>query len=68
MYCLPKMHNTPIGARVIDASMNCSTKPLSNVISKVFKMTFNHVESFHRKSLAEKSLSEVINFVFKTKT
>ena len=41
MYWLPKMHKTK----------NCSTKPLSDVISKVFKMIFNHVESFHGKCL-----------------
>ena len=30
-------------------SKNCSTKHLSDVISKIFKMIFNHVESFYRK-------------------
>ena len=50
MYWLPKMHKTPIGGRFIVALKDCSTKPLSGVISKVFKMIFNHVESFHRKS------------------
>ena len=29
-------------------SKNCSTKCLSDMISKVFEMTFKHVESFHR--------------------
>ena len=51
MYWLTKMHKTPIGARFIVASKNCSTKPLSDVTSKVFKMIFHHVESFPRKSL-----------------
>ena len=51
MYWLPKMYKTPIGARFIVASKNCSTKPLPYIISKVFKMVFNHVESFYRKSL-----------------
>ena len=51
MYWLPNMHKTPTGARFILASKNCSTTPLSDGISKVFKMVFNHVESFHRKSL-----------------
>ena len=50
MYWLPKMHKTPIGARYIVASKHCSNKPLAKVVSKVFKMIFNHVESFHKKS------------------
>ena len=49
MYCWPKMYKIT-GARFIVASKNCSTKPLSDVISKVLKMTFNYVESFHRIS------------------
>ena len=42
---------TPTGARFTVASKNCSTKPLSNVIFKVFKIIFNHVERFHRKKI-----------------
>ena len=49
MYWLPKMHKTPIGARFIVASNNCSAKPPSDTISKIFKMIFNTVESFHNK-------------------
>ena len=45
------MHKTTIGDRFIVASENESTKPLFDVISKVFKMIFDHVESFHRKNL-----------------
>ena len=47
---LPKMHNTPVGATFIVAPYYCSTNPLSDVISKVFIMAFNTVESFHNKS------------------
>ena len=77
MYWLPNMHKIPVGGRFIVGSRNCSTKPLSDMISKVFKMIFNHVESFHRKSLFYtyfknnlliKVLSEDMNFVFKSKT
>ena len=50
MYWIPKMHKNPIGARFIVASKNCSTKTLSKVVSKVFKMLFSHVERFHKKS------------------
>ena len=50
MYWLPKLHKAPIGARFINASKNCSTKPLSVVISKTFKMLFKHVENFYNIS------------------
>ena len=49
MYWLPKMHKRPIGVRFIVFSKKYSTKPLSDVIYKVLKMIFNHVESFHEK-------------------
>ena len=45
------MHKKPIGCRFIIASKNCSTKPLTKVISFVFKMIFNTIISFHNKSL-----------------
>ena len=51
MYSSPKLHKTLTGARFIVASKSCNTKPLSYVICEVSKMIFNHVESFHRKSL-----------------
>ena len=44
------MHKTPIGARFIVASNYCSTKPLSDTTSKLFKMILNTVESFHTQS------------------
>ena len=50
MYCFPKLHKTPIGDRFIIASKNFGTKPLSCVISKVFKMLSKRVENFHNKS------------------
>ena len=49
MYWLPKIHKTPVGARFIVASYYCSNNPLSDTISKNFKMIFNAVESFHKK-------------------
>ena len=51
MHWLSKMNKTPIGAKFLVASYNCSAKPLSGVISNVFKLTFNHVKIFHRKNL-----------------
>ena len=50
IYWLPKLHKTSIGAKFIIASKNCSTKPLSGVISKIFKMLFKHVENFHNNN------------------
>ena len=52
MYWLPKMHKTPVGARLSVASYYCSTNPLSDTISKIFIMVFNTVESFHNKSFS----------------
>ena len=49
MYWLPKIHKTPVGARFIVASYYCSTNPLSDTISKNFKIIFNTSESFHKK-------------------
>ena len=45
------MHKPPFGARFTVASRNGSPKPLSDMIFKVLKMVFNHVEGFHRKRL-----------------
>ena len=50
MYWMPKMHYTPSRARFIVASAQCSTKPISNVTSKLYKKIFQQIESFHRKS------------------
>ena len=43
MYWLQMMHKNPIGCRVVIASKNCSTKPLTQVFSKIFKTIFNTV-------------------------
>ena len=51
MYWIPKMHKAPIGSRFIVASKDCCNKPLTKVVSRVFKMIFKHVESFHKRSL-----------------
>ena len=51
MYSLPKIHKTLVGARLIVASYYCSTNPFSDTISQIFKLIFNNVEIFHRKSL-----------------
>ena len=50
MYWLPKIHKTPSDARFIVASSVCSTKPLSSTISRLFKLIFQQVQSFHDKS------------------
>ena len=50
LYWLPKMHKAPIGARFIVASNYCSTKLLSDITSKLFKMILNTAESFHTQS------------------
>ena len=42
------MQKTSIGARFIAASKSCSTKPLSDLISKIFKIILNYLESFDK--------------------
>ena len=49
MYWLPKIHKTLVGVRLIVASYYCSTSPLSDTISKIFKMIFDTVKGFHKK-------------------
>ena len=44
-----KKHKTLVGARFVVAPYYCGTKPLSDTISKNFKMIFNTVEGFHKK-------------------
>ena len=43
IYWMPKMHYTPCRKRFIIASAHCSTKPLSKIVSKVFKHIFNQI-------------------------
>ena len=51
MYWLPEILTTSIVARFIVDPKKYSTKPLSDVIFKHFKMIFNHVENFHSNCL-----------------
>lgn len=46
---MPKMHYTPCRKRFIIASAHCSTKPLSKIISKIFKHIFNQIQNYHDK-------------------
>ena len=50
MYWIPKMHKNPTGMRFIIASSNSSNKPLSIIVSNVFKMIFRQIGNFHHKS------------------
>ena len=45
------MHKTPVGFRFIVASKDSSTKPIANTISNTFKLLFNTINKFHKKSL-----------------
>ena len=49
IYWMPKMHYTPCRKRFIIASSQCSTKPLSKIVSKIFKHIFNQIRNFHGK-------------------
>ena len=50
MYWSPKMHYQPCRARFIVASAVCSTKPLSSLVSIIFKKIFEQIQSFHSKT------------------
>ena len=50
MYWTPKMHYQPSRARFIVASAVCSTKPISNLVSIIFKKVFQQVQNFHSKA------------------
>ena len=50
IYWMPKMHYSPCKKRFIIASSRCSTKPISKIVSKIFKHIFNQIQSFHEKS------------------
>ena len=50
MYWIPKMHYSPSRTRFIVGSSSCSTKPMSKVISTIFKKIFKQIENFHQKS------------------
>ena len=49
MYWSSEICKTPIGATFIVALKKQIAKPLLDVVSKDFKMIFNHVENFHIK-------------------
>jgi len=49
IYWMPKMHYTPCRKRFIIASAQCSTKPLTKVMSKIFRHIFNQIQTFHHK-------------------
>ena len=46
----PKLHKNSVGSRLIIASKNCSTKPLSKAVTNVFKLIYSQIENFHCKS------------------
>ena len=46
---MSKMHYTPCRKRFIITSAQCSTKPLSKIMSKIFKHIFNQIRNFHDK-------------------
>ena len=46
MYWMPKMHYSPFRARFIVASAVCSTKPLSKLMSTIFRKVFKQTRKF----------------------
>ena len=52
------MHYTPSRARFIVASSSCSTKPISKLVSVIFKKIFHQIQSFHDKSYFYKNYNK----------
>ena len=50
MYWIPKLQKSPLGSRIIIASKNCSTKPLSKAVFHRFKVIYSQIENFYRNS------------------
>ena len=50
MYWMPRRFYQPSRARFIVASTVCSTKPVSNIVSIIFKKIFQQIQNFHFKS------------------
>ena len=51
MYWTSDMHKNPISFRFIIASAACSIKPLSKAIPSIFKLFYEKVISYKRKSM-----------------
>ena len=50
IYCLPKMHKTPIKFRFIISSKYCASKQLSKYVAAVFSHLLQQIERYHNKS------------------
>ena len=50
IYWTPKLHKNPIKFRFIIAAPNCSIKPLSKAITKIFRLFYKQVETYNAKS------------------
>ena len=50
IYWIPKLHKNPLKFRFIIAAPNCSIKPLSKAITKVFRLFYRQVETYNSKS------------------
>ena len=49
IYWLPKLHKNPVKIRFIIAAPNCSVKPLSQAITKIFKLFYRQIEKYNAK-------------------
>ena len=50
IYWTPKLHKNPLKFRFIIAAPNCSMKPLSKAITKIFRLFYRQVETYNAKS------------------
>ena len=50
IYWLPKLHKTPIKARYIIASQQCTVKKLSKEVTSIFKLAYNQIDRYNQKA------------------
>ena len=50
IYWTPKLHKNPLKFRFIIAAPNCSIKPLSKAVTKIFRLFYRQVETYNAKS------------------
>lgn len=57
IYWLPKLHKTPIKFRFIIAAPDCSIKPLTQTVTKLFKLFYKQIERYNEKTYYYSSIN-----------
>ena len=49
MYWLPKKHKVPSKQRFIVAAVKCTLKPISKMVTSLFKLFYRQIENYNKK-------------------